>query len=98
VDQVKRMTASPTVDKNEPASRFEMVTDEGVAVLNYHEGPSHITLVHTEVPKAMEGRGYAGALAKTALEYARAKGIRVIVHCPFVRSYLERHPEYAGLL
>lgn len=87
----------PTVTKNREATRFEIDDGGVIAMLTYHEGNRHITLIHTEVPEALNGRGYGGALAKTALEYARANGLRVIVHCPFVRAYLERHPEYAEL-
>jgi predicted GNAT family acetyltransferase len=87
----------PTVTKNSEEQRFQIDDGGTIAMLTYHEGKRHITLVHTEVPAALGGRGYAGALAKTALEYARANSLRVIVHCPFVRAFLERHPEYADL-
>jgi predicted GNAT family acetyltransferase len=87
----------PTVTKNAEHSRFELADNGELAMLNYRERKRHIILIHTEVPASLGGRGYAGALAKTALEYARANGLYVIVHCPFVRTYLERHPEYADL-
>jgi predicted GNAT family acetyltransferase len=87
----------PTVTKNADARRFEIADSGELATLSYHEGKGHITLVHTEVPPSLGGRGYGGVLARTALEYARANGLRVIPHCPFVRAYLERHPEYADL-
>ena len=43
----------------------------------------HITLPHTVVPDAFAGRGYASALAKAALGYARTHGLKVIPmpHC-----------------
>jgi predicted GNAT family acetyltransferase len=88
----------PTVTKNSDARRFEIGEGDDVAILTYREGRKHITLVHTEVPTTLGGRGYAGALAKTALDYARERGRRVVVLCPFVRAYLERHPEYADLI
>jgi len=28
----------------------------------------------------------------------RAEGLKVIAQCPFVKAYLEKHPEYADLL
>jgi len=55
-------------------------------------------LLHTEVPPEHEGQGYGGALAKAALDYARAEKLRVIPTCPFVRAYVKRHPEYAALV
>ena len=87
----------PIVTKNAEERRFQIEDSGTIAMLTYHEGKGHITLVHTEVPPSLGGRGYAGALAKTALEYARTNGLRVIAHCPFVRAFLERHPEYADL-
>ena len=89
---------SPSVIKSSTAQRFEITDDAGVAVLSYHEGPHSIALIHTEVPPALEGRGYAGALARAALDYARAAGLKVSVLCPFVKSYIERHPEYRPLM
>jgi uncharacterized protein len=55
-----------------------------------------MVLVHTEVPSALEGRGIGGRLVKAAMDAARAEGRQVVARCPFVRSYLERHPEYAS--
>jgi len=47
------------------------------------------------VPQPFRGRGLATALAKAALEAARAEGLRVIAQCPFVRAYLRKHPASA---
>jgi predicted GNAT family acetyltransferase len=54
--------------------------------------------MHTRVPGELEGQGYGGALAKAALDYARANGLKVIPTCPFVSAYLRRHKEYADLV
>jgi len=50
------------------------------------------------VPPAFEGKGIGGKLARTGLEYAKAKGFSVVPRCPFIATYIERHPEYAGLV
>jgi predicted GNAT family acetyltransferase len=45
------------------------------------------------------GRSKLGSLlARTALDDARARQLRVVPSCPFVRGYVERHQEYADLL
>jgi len=80
-----------TVRDNREASRFEILVDDQVAFLEYERGPGMITLVHTEVPQHLRGQGLAGMLAKSALEAARAEGIRVIAKCPYVRAYIQRH-------
>ncbi|HTE94822.1 MAG TPA: GNAT family N-acetyltransferase, partial [Bradyrhizobium sp.] len=37
-------------------------------------------------------------LIKGALDQVRAGGLKVIAQCPFVKAYIEKHPEYADLL
>ena len=57
-----------------------------------------IVFTHTLVPKAIEGRGVASKLIRAALDSARDAGLKVVAQCPFVAAYIERHPEYRGLL
>ncbi len=86
------------VTNNEGRQRFEITADGHTGFLAYAMEPgSRIDLRHTEVPRELEGRGFGGRLAKAALDHARAAGLRVTVTGPFVRSYVERHPEYADL-
>ena len=61
--------------------------------LDYVVKHGRIALIHTEVPKAFEGHGVAAALTRFALDDARRRELRVIVICPYVRRYLETHPE-----
>ena len=76
------------------SSRFEArVGGELAGILEYVIKYSRIALVHTEVLPAFEGRGIASKLAKFGLDEARRRELGVIVNCPFVRSYVERHPE-----
>ena len=88
-----------TIERNEAKHRFEAKAGDEVASLVYRDrDDGALVLVHTEVPDALQGRGLGGELAKAALEYARASGRRVVVLCPFVKAYLERHPEYHDLV
>ena len=57
-----------------------------------------IRLVHTEVLPAFSGQGHAATLARSALDDARARGLTVRPDCPYVASYIEKHPEYADLV
>lgn len=92
------MTTPVQVTNNSSASQFEIHVDGTVGTLAYSDRDGKLYLIHTEVPKQLEGRGYAAALAKTALEYAKEQGLEVVPFCPFVRAYLQRHPEYASLV
>jgi hypothetical protein len=57
-----------------------------------------ITLVHTEVPPALEGKGIGSALVRGVLDLVRGRGLKVVATCPFVAAYMGRHPEYNDLL
>ncbi len=89
---------SLVVKNNEARSRFEIDVNGEVAELVYSLDRDRITLVHTAVPKALEGHGIAGKLAKYGLDHARSNGLEVVVACPYVASYIERHPEYEDLV
>ena len=91
-------TPAPAVELDADQSRFVIRDPQGVSELRYNIIGSQIVLEHTEVPKALRGRGLADALARTALEYARVNQLAVIPVCPFVIRYLSRHPEYESLL
>jgi NAD+ kinase len=80
-------------------SRYEiMLGGEVAGVLHYRRHGIGIELMHTEIDQAFEGRGLASRLAAGALTDARVRATPVTVTCPFVRGYLDRHPEYQDLL
>ncbi len=92
------MTESFEVIDNPEASQFEVTVDGNLAVAQYRLRDHVITLTHIEVPPALSGRGVASVLSRAALDQARARGLRVVPHCPFVARYIERHPEYSDLV
>jgi predicted GNAT family acetyltransferase len=65
--------------------------------LDYRLAPGVMTIVHTEVDPALEGKGVAGALVRAALEHARASGLKVEPVCDYASSYMQRHPETMAL-
>jgi predicted GNAT family acetyltransferase len=69
-----------------------------VGVADYHLSGDRVVFPHTEVERALEGRGIASQLARRALDDARARGLRVVPACSFFRVYLQRHPEDADLV
>ncbi len=87
------------VEDNPQASRFEATLDgQLVAVAQYERTGNQITFTHTIVAEAAEGHGVGGKLVKFALDQARAEALVVVPQCPFVQSYLRRHPEYRDLV
>jgi predicted GNAT family acetyltransferase len=65
-----------------------------IGFAEYKSRPDKITFTHTEVEPEFEGQGIASRLARAALDDAVAQGVTIGVVCPFVRSYVHRHPEY----
>ena len=88
-----------TIRDNPDRRRFEAVVDGEVAgIVFYQERDGALVLVHTEVADEFEGQGIGSRLAAGTLDEARARGVSVIPMCPFIRGYIERHPEYADLV
>lgn len=78
-------------------SRFEYEEEGKVAFLEFEtDDLGWITLLRTEVPNELRGRGIAAELVRTAFEYAREHRLRVDVLCPLAADYLKRHPELRG--
>ena len=89
--------ANPTesVVNNQEKHRFEVVNGSQVSKLVYEmRGEDMIDLVHTEVPEDLRDQGIGKSLVTAALEYARDNGLMAIPSCPFVASYVQRHPEW----
>jgi hypothetical protein len=82
-----------SVKHNEPGGQFEIALEHGTAVLQYQRSGETIRLMHTEVPEADRGRGLANQLARAALDYAHFNQLKVIALCPFVKLYMQKHPE-----
>ncbi len=78
--------------------RYEAVREGTVLGFAAYERMDRIlVLTHTEVDPALEGQGIGGALVRSALDQVRSRRLRVLALCPFVRAWLENHPEYHEL-
>jgi predicted GNAT family acetyltransferase len=88
------------VTDNEAEQRYEArVGGELAGSAYYDTADDLIVFTHTEVDDAFEGKGVGSALAKAALDDVRADGRRrVIPRCPFIKGWIDRHPDYRDLL
>lgn len=85
------------VRRNPAEHRFEILDDGELAGISvYREEGERTVFLHTVVLPSFEGRGLGSRLAKSALDEVVAGGGTIVPVCPFIASYLERHPEYAG--
>ena len=83
---------------NAERSRFETAPQGQLATCDYRRMGDVLVLHHTEVPPALQGRGVAADLVRTALDFARGQGLQVRPTCSYVASYMRRHPETLDLL
>ena len=82
---------------NEERNRFELDVGGTVAFVTYRKSADKITLLHTEVPPELGGKGIGSKLARATLDAVRAQGRKLIVECEFIRSFMSKHPEYNDL-
>ena len=88
-----------TVRDNTALCRFELDAGGGVtAFVTYQLGDGVITLQHTETPPQARGQGIASRLIEGTLRLLRARGLKIIPRCDFVRAYIAKHPEYRDLV
>lgn len=87
-----------TVIHDEKVNRFEVLESGQIAFIQYNERNGVIDMIHTFVPRQLEGQGVGSALTRYALEYARDEHLKVIPSCSFIATYIDRHNEYKDLL
>ena len=87
------------IGDNPDQSRYDAhVGTELAGIAAYQLRPGVITFTHTEVDDAYEGEGIGGTLARYALDDARRRGLAVEPRCPFIASWIDRHPDYRDLV
>ena len=93
------MTTTLSVEHQPDQSRYALLQDgEVIGVAEYELRDDAIVFTHTEVDEAKREKGMASTLVQTALDDVRENSDRrVIASCPYVRSWLSEHPDYANL-
>jgi predicted GNAT family acetyltransferase len=96
-DTIEVMTTFVT--NNEAAARYEIHDDGELAgFLTYRLAGNVADLTHIETLPAFAGRGMAATLVAGALDDVRRRGLSIVPSCPYVSSYLDRHPDQRDLL
>lgn len=76
--------------------RFEAwLGDRRAGFLEFRDENRLIVVTHTEVSPEFEGRGVGSSLVRAAMDEWRAEGRTIVPLCPFVKEWIERHPEHA---
>ncbi|EQA64641.1 GNAT family N-acetyltransferase [Leptospira alexanderi] len=83
---------------SERESKFYTSLGDHESYLLYKEEGDIWDLVSTYVPSELRGKGLAADLARTALDKARSLNKKIIPSCPYVVTFLNRHPNYNDLV
>lgn len=71
---------------------FQTEVEGRNAFVQYRLVDGGLDIIHTIVPRPLEGRGIAAALVEAAYIYATAKGLQRKATCSYAAKWLERHP------
>ena len=94
-----REDGEPVVADEPDASRYTVRLGGQVAGFTaYRRSGDVTTFTHTEIGEEYSGQGLGSVLVRAALDHVRTRGGTIRPLCPFVRSYVERHPEYGDLV
>jgi uncharacterized protein len=81
------------------ADRYEIRDgDRLLGIAAYQLRGDQIRFIHTEVNPDAGENGLGSRLVRAALDDVRGRGLQVVPLCPFVRGWIERHPDYADLV
>ena len=87
------------VTDNPDKARFEIVAGGELAgFAQYHLRDGVIAFTHTQTDDRFRGHGLGSRLVRESLDDARARHLVVVPYCPFVRSWITEHSEYADLV
>jgi predicted GNAT family acetyltransferase len=89
----------PTVSNDPEADRYEIKDgDQVLGIAAYQRRGDTLVMTHTEVDSSSEHSGLGGTLVKAALDDIRSHGQKIVPLCPFVKGWIDRHPDYADLV
>ena len=88
------------VTDNPTRSRYELRDGDHLLGFTEYEERDDGVLVfpHTIITEPKRGAGYGATLVQGALDDVRAKGHTIVAQCPFVKRFVDEHPDYQDLL
>ncbi len=83
------------VQHDSESKKFFIKNKGQEAHMTYHyQDNETLVYAHTFVPPELRGSGLAGKVVRTALEWARSQGLKVVPTCSYVQKFVRRHPEF----
>jgi predicted GNAT family acetyltransferase len=86
-------------DNGKKGSFYIEQDGERLAEMTYvWAGESKFIIEHTEVSDKLAGKGAGKQLVAKAVEFARAKGLKILPLCPFANKVFKKTPDYSDVL
>lgn len=86
-------------DDSNKGSFYIEIENELLAEMTYvWAGTDKIIIDHTEVNEKLKGKGAGKQLVTKAVEFARAKNIKILPLCPFAKSVFDKVEEFRDVL
>ncbi|GAB2720693.1 GNAT family N-acetyltransferase [Nocardia thraciensis] len=83
------------VVRNEAQHRYEVwYGDKLAGFAEYRDQGGDTAFIHTEVDSEFGGKGLGSILARQAITDVIARGQVIVPRCAFIKSWLDKHPEY----
>lgn len=86
-------------DNGQKGKFYILVDGKQEAAMTYTwAGTDRIIIDHTEVNETLKGKNAGKQMVMKAVEFARAKGIKIIPLCPFANSVFKKTPVIQDVL
>ena len=93
------MGSQITISNSTGSGSYDAVLgDRVVGTIVYELRGDRMVIRHTVVDPEFRGQGIAKELAQRALSDLVANGMTLTNYCGFIADYIDRNPQYAGLV
>lgn len=74
-------------------SQISVEIEGHIALVEYDLRDGMLDIVHTYVPKPLEGRGIASELVRATYDYAREQDVKPVATCSYAAAWLKRNSQ-----
>ncbi len=83
---------------NKTMHNFELIIEGRRSFIDYKTTDDKVHLIHTEVPKELQGKGVAAILVEKTFQYLEEHRLKVVPSCSYIQHFLKRHPRWKSLV